>query len=406
MSHSNWLGAVGRGPIGSAVGMAMAILAILECVGPAVGQNVGPRIGSEVVLGSPDTELKVGPRVVATGRPHRLYRVTHVRGDWLWLVAGDVSGWVKKDEVVSFDQAMEECNRAIETSSEAGGAYFRRGTLWLDKEEWARAVADFDQAIRQAPTDPAILLNRGLAWNQLKDSNRAIADFSAAIQLDPKYSWAYESRGRAWAELGEYDRAVADYSEALQLDPGDVLALQGRGLAWVATGFYDGAIADLTEVLRLDPKWARAYTGRGSAWTSKREYERALADFNAALRLDPNDIDAYDGVATIRATCPDGRYRDGQRAVAAATRALNLHGETCAYCLDTLAAAHAEAGDFDAAVKKETKALETLPKDNKDQESFRSRLALYQDKKPYRDPSEGSANAIAVTPPGRDRGAR
>ncbi|HMB08821.1 MAG TPA: tetratricopeptide repeat protein, partial [Isosphaeraceae bacterium] len=254
--------------------------------------------------------------------------------------------------------------------------------------------------------DPAILLNRGLALSRLKDNSRAIADYSAAIQLDPKYGWAYESRGHAWAELGEYDRAVADYSEALQLDPGDVLALQGRALAWVKAGLSDGAIADLNEAIRLEPRWARAYTGRGFAWSSKHEYGRALADYDAALRLDPNDVDAYAGVATIRATCPDARHRDGRRAVAAAARALKLHGGACAPCLDTLAAAYAEAGDFDAAVKWEAKALEVLPKDDTDQNSFRSRLALYQDKKPYRDRPEGTANAIAVTPRRRDDGAR
>jgi tetratricopeptide (TPR) repeat protein len=339
---------------------------------------------------------------VATGRPQRLYRVARVKGDWLWLESGDVRGWVEKDEVIPFQQAMEECDRAIGTGREPEWAYFRRGNLWLGKKEWARAVDDYSAALRQAPTDPVILRNRGLAWSQLKDHNRAVADYSAAIQFDPQYGWAYESRGRAWAEVGAYENAVADFSEALRLDPDDLVALQGRGLAWVQNQRFDAAIADLTEALRRNPKLPRAHVGLGFAWKSKQEYERALTEFHAAIRLDPNLADAFNGVAMIRATCPDPRYRNASVAFAAASKAFKLHGGTCAHCLDTLAAAYAEAGDFNAAVKWESKALATRPIEETDQQSFRTRLSLYQAKKPYRDLRGQPAASIAVAPPSRD----
>jgi hypothetical protein len=50
--------------------------------------------------------------------------------------------------------------------------------------------------------------------------------------------------------------------------------------------------------------------------------------------------------------------------------------------LDTLAAASAEAGDFEAAVKWEEKAL-ALYKGDDGWDEARQRLALYRDKKPY-----------------------
>ena len=53
--------------------------------------------------------------------------------------------------------------------------------------------------------------------------------------------------------------------------------------------------------------------------------------------------------------------------------------------LGTLAAAHAEAGDFDEAVKWQKNALESsdeLPKE--EVEKMRSRLKLYEAGKPYR----------------------
>jgi len=47
------------------------------------------------------------------------------------------------------------------------------------------------------------------------------------------------------------------------------------------------------------------------------------------------------------------------------------------------AASYAECGDFDVAVKWQSRAIELLP-DEKEKEDYRTRLKLYQEKKPYR----------------------
>ena len=53
--------------------------------------------------------------------------------------------------------------------------------------------------------------------------------------------------------------------------------------------------------------------------------------------------------------------------------------------LDTLAAAHAEAGDFAAASEWQDKAIALLS-DVREKDDFRSRLALYRARQPFQDP--------------------
>ena len=88
----------------------------------------------------------------------------------------------------------------------------------------------------------------------------------------------------------------------------------------------------------------------------------------------------------IMAACPEAKFRDGKRAVEFATRACELTKWKNPSFLDTLAAAHAEAGDFDAAVTWQTRAIELLT-DERQKDDYRSRLVLYQAKKPYREAS-------------------
>ncbi len=82
----------------------------------------------------------------------------------------------------------------------------------------------------------------------------------------------------------------------------------------------------------------------------------------------------------LRAACPDDRIRDGKKALEAARKAYELAKGPNE--LATLAAAHAELGEFDKAVEWQAKAIEAAPEGQKDQ--YQERLKLYQEKKPYR----------------------
>ena len=90
----------------------------------------------------------------------------------------------------------------------------------------------------------------------------------------------------------------------------------------------------------------------------------------------------------IMASCPVAKYRDGKKAVEIATHACELTQWKRSDFLDTLAAAYAEAGDFNAAIKWETKAIETMT-DERTREPSRARLILYEAGKPYHEPFYG-----------------
>ncbi len=92
--------------------------------------------------------------------------------------------------------------------------------------------------------------------------------------------------------------------------------------------------------------------------------------------------------ALIWSSCPELRYRDGKKAVEAATRACELAQWKAPFALGCLAAACAENGDFDAAVKWEKKAIELIADDEPLRTKHRQVLALFEKKQPYRDQGE------------------
>ena len=111
---------------------------------------------------------------------------------------------------------------------------------------------------------------------------------------------------------------------------------------------------------RLQPKYAWPYWQRGNAWKKKGDYAKALADFDEAVRLDPALAGAHNSRAWLLGTCPDAKYRDGKAAVESAKKACERTDWKVANYLRTLAAACAEAGQFDDAVAWEEKAMRDL----------------------------------------------
>ena len=88
---------------------------------------------------------------------------------------------------------------------------------------------------------------------------------------------------------------------------------------------------------------------------------------------------------TARGFCdlPRPAFRNGKQAVADATAACRIDSWDTWDYIDTLAAAYAEAGDFDNAIKFENEAIRKT-RDADAIKGAQERLALYQQHRPFR----------------------
>ena len=262
-------------------------------------------------------------------------------------------------------------------------AYNNRGTAWATKKNYTNAIGDYSEAIRLAPNDAKAYCNRGWVFAVRRDFDKAIGDYDQAIRLNSTYAVAYRGRGQAWSAKKEYSKAIADYDQAIRLDPNLAIAYGSRGDALAAMKEYGKAIADCDQAIRLDPNLAPAYVVRGNVRAAMKEYGKAIADLNQAIHGRRDYMKAFNSLARILATCPNAKYRDGARAVSNARKACELSGWIDAEPLDTLAAAFAETGDFNSAVKYQQKAIEH----DQNNDVFRGHLAMLRQHKPIREES-------------------
>jgi tetratricopeptide (TPR) repeat protein len=191
---------------------------------------------------------------------------------------------------------------------------------------------------------------------------------------------------------------MADFDAALAIEPTNPSFWVSRGNEWRNDLRFDDAIADYTHALQINPRYAPAYVARGLTWKQQRAFDRAIQEFTEFTRVDPENALSHMLLARLLATCWIDKFRNGQLAVAEATRACELTHWQDPDSLDTLAAASAEVGDFAAAVKWQTQAIK-LVRQNVDSflqkkatssggqrgVGFDDRLAFYKSKKPTRE---------------------
>jgi hypothetical protein len=146
---------------------------------------------------------------------------------------------------------------------------------------------------------------------------------------------------------------------------------------------YAQALPDIERLMELEPAKANYHRIRGSVRMQLGALKDAVADFETALQIDANNVATLNAYAWLLATASDDTLRDGKRGVEYATRACELSGWKKAAYLDTLGCAYAEAGDFEAAVQHENKALELHDEEN--EKEIQGHLELFKARKPFRD---------------------
>ncbi len=262
-------------------------------------------------------------------------------------------------------------------------AYNRRGEVVAEAGREEDALGDFSRAVELRPASWQYAHNRGVSHAILGNSVEAIADFDRTIELQPSFAKAYFNRGEIRYDMGQFDGAIADYNQMIRLKPRDSLAYTSRGHTYYRLQNIRSAMRDYSRAIRLDPKNAEAHTHRGDAYGDQGRFTQAANDYRTAIRVNPNYGRAYHSAAWLMATCPDQRYRNARLAVDAAKKAIELDGHDDYRYVSALAAALANAGDFEEAAELQAEVIERAPKEFV--ERHKSRLALYQQEQPYRD---------------------
>ncbi len=112
----------------------------------------------------------------------------------------------------------------------------------------------------------------------------------------------------------------------------------------------------------------------------------AVQQYRRILNSDGNNVSVLTRVAWLLATSPDDTIRDGNAALQFAQQAIQAHGQPLPVLLDVLAAAQAEVGRYEDAIRTIRNAMKLAAEsgDSRSMNGLRERAELYRQRKHYR----------------------
>jgi tetratricopeptide (TPR) repeat protein len=291
-----------------------------------------------------------------------------------------------------YDEAIDLCDKALETKltpSYMSNAYMTRGNAYAGKGDWDRALRDYDEAVRIQPNNYDALVNRGNAYARKKERDKSTRDYDEALRLNPKMFQAYCNRAMNYLAAGDLDRARADLTESVRLNPKFAEGYSRRSIVLLRLKRKDEALVDADSAVRLTPDRAEPYVVRARLRSARREFSLARADFECALERSREPQSSFlNSLAWFFATCPDQAGRNGKKSIELATKGCDLTKWKDAHLLDTLAAAFAETGDYDQAIKRQSEAIKLYEGPAEERSGMEKRLALFKRHQPYREENE------------------
>ena len=87
---------------------------------------------------------------------------------------------------------------------------------WVEKGEFDKAIADFDECIRLDPNSVDGYVHRGHAWFRQAMPTRRLPT-STSHKLDPTFAEGFSRRADAWAKKHELNKAISDVNSAIVL---------------------------------------------------------------------------------------------------------------------------------------------------------------------------------------------
>ena len=120
-------------------------------------------------------------------------------------------------------------------------------------------------------------------------------------------------------------------------------------------------------------------------YTQRHERGKAISEYRVALGLSPDLPGTLNNLAWLLATAPDANLRNGREAVTLAERACEKTSWQQTMLIGTLAAAYAEAGNFDKAVQTARKACDLASAQGGKEllQKNEELLAQYQNRQPF-----------------------
>lgn len=243
---------------------------------------------------------------------------------------------------------LKKFDDALEIVQDLRKKYPEDEALWIltlvkiysKQQEYDKALALLEEQLKETPEDLRWIANKAKILSDQKKWEETVNWLESCLQKEPDSREINVLLISVLADKKSYKAAKERIKPLLEKLPDDPTLLRMDSQISISLGLHSEAVQALSK----------------------------------AVESDPTDYTSVNNLAWILCTSPEDSVRDGRRAVELAEQAGKLSHFKKSFILSTLAAAYAEAGDFEKAKEWSQKSVEVAKTERNKTEEERKEL--------------------------------
>ena len=283
------------------------------------------------------------------------------------------------------DRSAAMYREALRLQPRLAAAWFDLGLTAELKGQAGEAIGHYRKAIQLDPQRAEAQLNLGVLLARRSQWDASLEHLTQSIAARPTLAIAHFHLGQVYEKLDRQSDAMSSYRKSHELDRSHVPTAFALARSLERAGEQEEARDLYEQVVAVRPRFAAAHIHLGVLMEVENPAV-AIQHYRQALKLQPTSLSAQNNLAWLLATLPDPSLRNSTEALRWAERANEATNSEQPAILDTLAAAYANAEQFEKAVTVASRAIELATKRKQDElrTQLVLRLEMYRNRQPYR----------------------
>ena len=184
----------------------------------------------------------------------------------------------------------------------SGIAYYNRGVTRLAKEDYFKAINDFDSSISLNYKTYDSYNRRGYAQYHTKNYSGAVEDFKKVISQSNQnelISYAYRFISLSFIRIQDFPAAEEWCNKGLEAFPNEKNLLFNKGFVFYSLKSYQKAIVEFDKRLQITPNHIESLLWKAEALTRLGNDQEAQMVLEKVVAIQSNQVVAYSQLAMI-----------------------------------------------------------------------------------------------------------
>ena len=227
--------------------------------------------------------------------------------------------------IAMYEEALRDDPKQADVWQLKGMAEHQSGKLAEARHSAARAIEAGGETV-------ALLLFEGGVLHDMGELAEAEQRFARAAAAQPDVAGPRVELGRVHLDQGRPQEALADFQAAVSADPNHVRAWNNLGIALQTLNRLDDARRAFNQALSINPNYALAHFNVARVHSVRADTKHALEHAQTAVRLDPSLAEAWLLIGDMQRGARETvkaiqAYESAIRAAPGNLKARNVHAE-------------------------------------------------------------------------------